>query len=110
MWDPMTARVSCRHRSPLPRRTERSMAQLELLDPVAPDQAEPRSPTAERLDRLDEMLSRYLGPTVIRAMADDDVTEVYVNPQAGAVSLHHRSTVQLAIPATTAPHPPPLFP
>src|SRR2546421_11699389 len=49
-----------------------SMAKLELVDPVAPIQDEPRSPAAERLDRLDEMLSRYLGPTVIRAMADGD--------------------------------------
>src|SRR5258708_18721623 len=104
MWDPMTARVSCRHRSPLPRRTERSMAQLELLDPVAPDQAEPRSPTAERLDRLAEMLSRYLGPTVIRAMADDDVTEVYVHPQDGAVSVATRSRGKAASGVTIDAH------
>lgn len=28
-----------------------------------------------------EMMARYLGPTVMRWLADDDVTEVYVNPQ-----------------------------
>jgi len=80
------------------------MAQLELLDPVAPDQAEPRSPTAERLDRLDEMLSRYLGPTVIRAMADDDVTEVYVNPQDGAIRLDTRSRGKVASGVTIDAH------
>src|SRR5437879_12485866 len=72
------------------------MAKLELVDPVAPDPGEPRSPSAERLDRLDEMLSRYLGPTVIRAMADDDVTEVYVNPQDGAIRLDTRSRGKIA--------------
>src|SRR5216684_2894006 len=104
MWDPATARASCRHRPPLSRRTERSMTQLDLVDPVAPDQAEPRSPTAERLDRLDEMLSRYLGPTVIRAMADDDVTEVYVNPQDGAIRLDTRSRGKVASGVTIDAH------
>ena len=72
------------------------MAKLELVDPVAPEQAEPRSSAAQRLDRLDEMLSRYLGPAVIRAMADDDVTEVYVNPQDGAIRLDTRSRGKIA--------------
>src|SRR2546430_993103 len=95
MWEPATARASCRRQPPLPRRTERSMAKLELVDPVARAPGEPRSP-GERLDRLDEMLSRYLGPAVIRAMADDDVTEVYVNPQDGAIRLDTRSRGKIA--------------
>src|SRR5207302_6952763 len=44
----------------------------------------------------DEMLSRYLGPTVIRAMADDDGTQVYVNPQDGAIRLDTRSRGKIA--------------
>lgn len=31
-------------------------------------------------DRYGEMMSRYLGAAVVRALADDDVTEIYVNP------------------------------
>lgn len=44
-----------------------------------------------RADRLDEMLSRYLGTTIVQAMADDDVTEVYVNPQDGTVRFDTRT-------------------
>src|ERR1700693_2834652 len=110
MWEPATAGVqmrgvSARSRRPsLPRSTERLMAKLELVDPVAPDRGEPRSPAVERLDRLDEMLSRYLGPTVIHAMADDDVTEVYVNPQDGAIRLDTRSRGKIASGTTIDAH------
>lgn len=38
-----------------------------------------------------EMMARYLGPIVTRAFADDDVTEVYVNPQDGCVRIDTRS-------------------
>lgn len=34
-----------------------------------------------------EMMARYLGPAVMAAMADDDVTEVYVNPHDGRLRL-----------------------
>ena len=44
------------------------MATLGLIARGANERDNNRSPGAERLDRLDEMLSRYLGPTVIRAM------------------------------------------
>jgi len=73
-----------------------TMATLELIAREANERDNNRSPAAERLDRLDEMLSRYLGPTVIRAMADDDVTEVYVNPQDGAIRLDTRSRGKIA--------------
>src|SRR5438128_3057790 len=63
-----------------------------------------RSPAAERLDRLDEMLSRYLGPAIVRAMADDDVTEVYVNPQDGAIRLDTRSRGKVASGVTIDSH------
>ena len=38
-----------------------------------------------------EMMARYLGPVVIRAFADEDVTEIYVNPQDGSVRFDTRS-------------------
>lgn len=45
----------------------------------------------DRTDRLDEMLGRYLGPIVARAFADDDISDVYVNPQDGAIRFDTRS-------------------
>ena len=49
---------------------------------------EPEAPAASTVADRDapdyaEMMARYLGPAVMEAMADDDVTEVYVNPQDG---------------------------
>ena len=38
-----------------------------------------------------EMMARYLGPVILRAFADDDVTEIYVNPQDGVVRFDTRS-------------------
>src|SRR5947209_15464646 len=37
------------------------------------------------------MMARYLGPVILRAFADDDVTEIYVNPQDGLVRFDTRS-------------------
>ena len=42
-------------------------------------------------DRLDEMLARYLGPSVVPLLDDADVTEIYVNPQDGSVRLDTRT-------------------
>lgn len=41
--------------------------------------------------RYGEMIARYLGPAILRAVTDDDVTEIYLNPQDGAVRLDTRS-------------------
>ena len=41
--------------------------------------------------RYGEMMVRYLGPVIVRAFADDDVTEIYVNPQDGVVRFDTRS-------------------
>jgi type IV secretion system protein VirB11 len=41
--------------------------------------------------RYGEMIARYLGPAILRAIADDDVTEIYLNPQDGAVRFDTRS-------------------
>jgi type IV secretion system protein TrbB len=38
-----------------------------------------------------EMMARYLGPAVIAAITDDDVTEVYVNPQDSRVRVDTHS-------------------
>lgn len=37
-----------------------------------------------------EMMARYLGGRVMQALADDDVTELYVNPQDGVVRVESR--------------------
>jgi type IV secretion system protein VirB11 len=41
--------------------------------------------------RYSEMMARYLGPVILRAFGDDDVTEIYVNPQDGVVRFDTRS-------------------
>ena len=48
-------------------------------------------PRLEGTDRLPEMLARYLGPRIVDAFDDEDVTEVYVNPRDGAIRLDTRS-------------------
>ena len=44
-----------------------------------------------REPRYRELMERYLGPRVLDAFADDDVTEVYVNPHDGWLRLDTRS-------------------
>src|SRR5256885_17195575 len=46
--------------------------------------------------RYSEMMARYLGPVIVRAFADDDVTEIYVNPQDGVVRFDTRSRGRIA--------------
>src|SRR5947207_11833372 len=41
--------------------------------------------------RYGEMMARYLGPVILRAFADDDVTEIYLNPQDEVVRFDTRS-------------------
>ena len=47
--------------------------------------------TAEQDQQYAEMMARYLGLGVLAAVADDDVTEIYVNPQDGALRFDTRS-------------------
>jgi type IV secretion system protein VirB11 len=42
-------------------------------------------------ERYAEIIARYLGPRISELFADDDVTEIYVNPQEGAVRVDTRS-------------------
>ena len=65
---------------------------------------EDTSPSERAPDRLSEMLVRYLGPAVLPAFEDDDVTEVYVNPQDGAVRVDTRSRGKVDTGAQLAPH------
>lgn len=56
-------------------------------------------------DRLDDMLARYLGPTITHAIAaDDDVTEVYLNPQDQVVHYDTRSRGRVDSGVTLGPH------
>lgn len=54
--------------------------------------------------RLFDALIRYLGPAVSRAFADDDVTEVYLNPQDGKVRVDTRSKGKVATGEHLPPH------
>jgi P-type conjugative transfer ATPase TrbB len=49
--------------------------------------------------RYGEMMARYLGSVIVDAFADDDVTEIYVNPQDGVVRVDTRSRGRVATPA-----------
>lgn len=60
------------------------MAQSRLVASVA-------ARSDDGTDRLSEMLTRYLGPVITGAFADDDVTEIYVNPQDSRVRVDTRS-------------------
>ena len=63
------------------------MGQLELI--LRNPTTEPSA--ADAADRIEEMLGRYLGPSILAAISNPDVTEVYVNPQDCAVRLETRS-------------------
>jgi P-type conjugative transfer ATPase TrbB len=53
--------------------------------------------------RYGEMMARYLGPVIVRAFADDDVTEIYLNPQDGVVRFDTRSRGRIASDVVVAP-------
>ena len=53
--------------------------------------------------RYGEMMARYLGPVIVRAFADDDVTEIYLNPQDGVVRFDTRSRGRIASDVSVAP-------
>ena len=55
-------------------------------------------------ERLSEMLARYLGPAVLPVFADEDVTEVYLNPHDSLVRVDTRSRGKLETGATLEAH------
>lgn len=55
-------------------------------------------------ERYGEMMGRYLGPVILDAFADDDVTEIYLNPQDGAVRFDTRSRGRVDSGARLDPH------
>lgn len=60
--------------------------------------------TTTESDRLDEMLVRYLGPAIVRALADDDVTEIYLNPHDRTVRFDTRSRGKVDGGISLPPH------
>jgi type IV secretion system protein VirB11 len=67
-------------------------AQLELISTGNATRSRDDGGPSDIADRLEEMLGRYLGPAIISALGDPDVTEVYVNPQDHAVRYETRSS------------------
>jgi type IV secretion system protein VirB11 len=59
--------------------------------------------TQETGARYGEMMARYLGPTILRAFGNDDVTEIYVNPQDGMVRFDTRSHGRIESGVAVAP-------
>ncbi len=53
--------------------------------------------------RYGEMMARYLGSAILRAFADDDVTEIYLNPQDGVVRFDTRSRGRITSEVAVAP-------
>jgi type IV secretion system protein TrbB len=53
--------------------------------------------------RYGEMMARYLGPVILRAFGNDDVTEIYVNPQDGMVRFDTRSHGRIESGVSVAP-------
>ncbi len=53
--------------------------------------------------RYGEMMARYLGPVIVRAFGDDDVTEIYLNPQDGVVRFDTRSRGRTASGVSVTP-------
>lgn len=47
-------------------------------------------------NRYAEIISRYFGPAITALFADEDVTEIYVNPQEGAIRIDTRSRGKIA--------------
>ena len=78
------------------------MPQLELIAPN-PSHSSPQSAT-DPCDRIEELLGRYLGASILSAMGDPDVTEVYVNPQDCAIRFDTRSRGKLASGETIDRH------
>jgi P-type conjugative transfer ATPase TrbB len=74
------------------------MAQLELS--AAASDPEPQGSR----DHVGEMLVRYLGPAITSAFTNDDVTEIYVNPQDTAIRVDTRSRGRIATGDTIATH------
>jgi len=78
-------------------------AQLELVPRNPMSESSPSSST-ETADRLEEMLGRYLGPTILSAIGDPDITEVYVNPRDAAVRYETRSRGKINSGESIEPH------
>ena len=56
------------------------------------------------IDRYAEIIARYLGPTLTELFRDDDVTEIYVNPQDCVVRVDTRSRGKITTPERMTAH------
>lgn len=54
-------------------------------------------------DRVEAMMARYLGATVLEAFANDDVTEVYTNAHDGRIRLDTRSQGRVSTDTVLSP-------
>ena len=59
---------------------------------------------SDQAARYAEMMSRFLGPTVMAGIEDDDVTEVYANPSDYVVRFDTRSRGRLVTGKRIGPH------
>jgi type IV secretion system protein VirB11 len=55
-------------------------------------------------ERCGEMMARYLGSAILSAFADDDVTEIYLNPRDGVVRFDTRSRGRVESGVRLDPH------
>ena len=68
-----------------------------MTSPLYQTASPPR--TGPKEDRYRELMERYLGPDVLAAFADDDVTEVYVNAGDGLLRTDTHSRGKVALDA-----------
>lgn len=53
-------------------------------------------PHRDTNERMEAMMARYLGPAIVAAFEDDDVTEIYTNPHDTVLRLDTRSRGRIA--------------
>src|SRR6266699_695495 len=53
--------------------------------------------------RYGEMMARYLGPVILRAVEEDELTTIYVNPQDGVVRFDTRSRGRITSEVSVTP-------
>ena len=67
---------------------------------MSPTSAAPPVASLSKEARYRELMERYLGPDVLAALADDDVTEVYVNAGDGLLRADTHTRGKVALEAT----------
>lgn len=70
---------------------------------MRPSRATPHDPQADATARMEAMMARYLGPAIVAAFEDDDVTEIYTNPHDTVLRLDTRSRGRVATERRISP-------